>query len=79
MIEVAVELIEPVHGRQEFVAVAEMVLPNLGGCIAERLQRFGDGDVASLNALLRTGHADGQHPRAEWMLSHDEGRTTSRA
>ena len=45
VIEVAEELVEAVHRRQVLVAVAEMVLAELAGGVAERLQRLGDGDV----------------------------------
>ena len=40
VIEVAEELVEAVHRRQVLVAVAEMVLPELSGGVAERLQQF---------------------------------------
>ena len=42
VIEVAVELVEPVHGRQVLVQVAEVVLAELAGGVAERLEQFGD-------------------------------------
>ena len=45
MIEVAEEFVEAVHRRQEFVAVAEMVLAELPGRIALRLEQFGDGRI----------------------------------
>ena len=38
MVEIAEEFVEAVHGRQEFVAVAEMVLAELAGRIALRLR-----------------------------------------
>ena len=38
VIKIAKELIEAVDGRQELVAVTEMVLPELSGHVAERLQ-----------------------------------------
>jgi hypothetical protein len=37
VIEIAEELVETVHRRQKLIAVAEMVLAKLAGCIAERL------------------------------------------
>ena len=52
VIEVAEELVEAVHGRQEFVAVAEMVLAELPGCIALRLQQLSDGRVLGRTSLL---------------------------
>jgi hypothetical protein len=38
VVEVAEEDVEAVHGRQEFVAVAQMVLAELPGHIAERFE-----------------------------------------
>ena len=52
VIEVAEELVEAVHGRQEFVAVAEMVLAELPGCITLRLQKLGDGRILGGQAFL---------------------------
>ena len=45
VVEVAEELVEAVHGRQELVAVAEVVLAELPGGVAERLEQVGDGRV----------------------------------
>src|SRR4030095_1769399 len=42
VVEVAVELVEPVDGGQIFVAVAKVVLAELPGRIAERLERLGN-------------------------------------
>ena len=50
VIEVAEELVEAVHRGQEFVAVAEMVLAELPGRVALRLEQFGNGRI-----LWRTG------------------------
>ena len=58
VIEVAEELVEAVHRRQELVAVAEMVLAELAGGVAERLERLGDGDVLGLQAERRARQAD---------------------
>ena len=55
VIEVAEEFVEAVHGRQELVAVAEMVLAELAGDIALRLEQLGDGRVLVRQALLRAG------------------------
>jgi hypothetical protein len=48
VIEVAEELVEPVGGRQELISVAEMVLAELTGRIAERLQGLCDRNVFRL-------------------------------
>ena len=43
VIEVAEELVEAVHRRQELVQVAEVVLAELAGGVAHALERGGDG------------------------------------
>jgi hypothetical protein len=45
VVEVAEELVEAVAGRQELVLVAQVVLPELPGGIAERLHDLGDGRI----------------------------------
>ena len=50
VVEVAEELVEAVVGRQVLVPVAEVVLAELAGGVAQRLERLGDGDVALLQA-----------------------------
>ena len=42
VVEVAEELVEAVHGRQVLVAVAEMVLAELAGGVAEVLEELRD-------------------------------------
>ena len=58
VIEIAVELVEAVHGRQEFVAVAEVVLAELAGRIAERLEQLGDRRVFLLQPERGARQAD---------------------
>ena len=58
VIEIAEELVEAVHSGQEFVAVAEMVLAELAGRIALRLQKFSDRRVLSRQSFLRPGQAN---------------------
>ena len=53
VIEVAEELVEAVHARQIFVPIAEMVLAELAGRVAERLQQLGDGRIFLLQADRR--------------------------
>ena len=79
VVEVAEEFVEAVLGRQVFVAVAEMVLAELAGGIAERLERLGDGDVAVLQADRRAGNADLAQAGAQADLAGDEGRAARRA
>ncbi len=74
VIQVAEELVEAVHRRQMLVAVAEMVLAELAGAIAERLERLGDGDVLGLEAQLRAGKTDLGEAGAQAALAGDERR-----
>src|SRR5580693_1574918 len=52
MVEVAEELVEPVHRRQVLVPVAEVVLPELAGSVSQRLQKLGYRRILSAHALL---------------------------
>ena len=63
VIEVAEELVEAVNGRQEFVAVAEMVLAELSGRIALRLEQLGNGRILLRQPLFRRRQADLQTVR----------------
>ena len=73
VVEVAEELLEAVVGRQHLVAVAEVVLAELAGDVAERAQQPGDGRVLDLHALGRAGQADLGQPGADRRLAGDEG------
>jgi hypothetical protein len=55
VVEVAEELVEPVDGGQELVAVAEVVLAELPCRVAERLQELRDRRVLRLQADGRPG------------------------
>lgn len=79
VVEIAEELVEAVLGRQVFVAVAEVVLAELAGGVAERLQRLRDRHVAVLQSDRRTGDADLAEAGAQADLSGDEGRAPGRA
>ncbi len=79
MVEIAVEFIEAVIGREEFVAVAEMVLAELARRITERLQGLGDGDVPRLQADGGAGNADLAEAGAQADLAGDEGGAPGRA
>ena len=72
VIEVAEELVEAVHGRQELVAVAEMVLAELSGRVAERLEQLGERRVLVRQAFLRSRQADLQEAGAHRALAGDE-------
>ena len=73
VIEVAEELVEAMHGRQEFVAVAEMVLAELSGRIALRLQQLGDGRILRRQPFLGSRQANLQQPGPQRTLPGDEG------
>jgi hypothetical protein len=75
VIEIAEELVEPVHRRQETVLVAEMVLAELAGGVAERLQELGDRRILRLQAHRRTRDADLGEAGAEDALPSEEGCT----
>ena len=79
VIEIAEELVEPVHGRQIFVAIAEVVLAELTGGVAERLQHFGDGRVFRVQPDRRAGHADLGQAGADRVLTGDEARAAGGA
>ena len=55
VVEIAEELVEAVNGRQEFVAVAEMVLAELPGRVALRLEQFGERRVLLRQPFFRPG------------------------
>jgi hypothetical protein len=77
VIQVAEPFVEPVTGRQELVAVPEMVLSKLRRSISLRLEHFGQCRVTLLNASGRPGNADRSHARTERELAHDERRAPS--
>ena len=72
VVEVAEELVEAVNGRQEFVAIAEMVLAELSGGVALRLEQLGNGRVLLRQPLFRRRQSDFQESCAQRTLSGDE-------
>ena len=72
VVEVAEILVEAVHRRQMLVAVAEVVLAELAGGVALRLEQRGDGRVALLPAFLGAGQADLGHAGAHRHDAADE-------
>ena len=79
VIEVAEELVEAVHGRQVLVHVAEVVLAELAGGVAQRLEQFGDRRVLGGPADIGARNADLAHSGAVHALSADERRPARRA
>ena len=70
VVEVAEELVEAVHGRQELVAVAEMVLAELAGGVALRLEQLGEGRVLSESPSLAPGRPTLSRPvrKQDWPV-----------
>ena len=79
MVEVAEELVEPVGRRQHLVAVAEVVLAELAGHVALRLEQVGDGRVFLLHAFGRARQADLGEAGADGRLPGDERRAAGGA
>jgi hypothetical protein len=57
-------------------AITEVVLAELAGAIAERLERLGDGDVFGFQAQLRAGKTHLGETGAQTALSGDERCST---
>ena len=72
VIEVAVELVEAVHGRQALVAIAEVVLAELSRRVTLRLQYFGQRRSRGLDSQRVAGQADRRHAAADRVLAGDE-------
>ena len=79
VIEVAEELVEAVHRRQKFVAVAEMVLAELAGGVAHGFERRGDGRRLRRHADGGAGLAHRGQPGADRQLAGDEIGAARRA
>ena len=79
VIEVAEEFVEAVHARQVFVPIAQMVLAELAGGVAERLKQLSDGRVFLLQANGGAGHADLGQAGADRVLAAYEGRAAGGA
>ena len=79
VIEVAEELVEAVDGRQKLVLVAKMVLAELTGGVAHRLQRRGNGHRLGGQAGGCAGLSDRGHAGADRQLAGDEVGATRRA
>ena len=76
VVEVAEELVEAVDGRQELIAVAEVVLAVLERHIVIIFQQLGDRRVFFLQAERRARQANLRQAGAKWRLSGDERRAT---
>ncbi len=79
VVEVAEELIEAVHGRQRGVAIADVVLAELAGDIAEVLEQAADRGIELAHAHRRTGEADLAQSASHDVLAGEERRAAGRA
>ena len=76
VIEVSVEIVETVNGRQILVTVAEVVLARLTGHVSQRLEQISDGGVFGLEALHRARHANRCKAGTHRDLPGDECRAS---
>ena len=74
VVEVAEELVEAVDGRQRLVAVADVVLAELPGGVAEVLEQAADGGIELAHAHRRAGEADLGQAGADAVLAGEERR-----
>ena len=72
VVEVAEELVEPVDRRQHLVLVADVVLAELAGRVAEVLQELRDRGVLLLQAEVGARQADLGQPGADRRLAGEE-------
>src|SRR4051812_5134231 len=79
MVEIAEELVEAVHGRQRFVAVADVVLAKLSGAIAEIFEQAADRGIELAHAHWCTGKAHLGKAAANAVLAGQERGATGGA
>ena len=72
VIEIAEELVEPMHCRKELVGIPQMILSELAAGIAERFQQFGERGVFVAQAFLSAGQPDLKQSGAKCALACDE-------
>jgi hypothetical protein len=79
VVEVAEELVEAVYGRQMLVAIAEMILAELAGGVALRLEQLGECRILFGKSFLGAWQSDLQEAGAEAGLTGDECGASRRA
>src|SRR6516162_8650097 len=79
MVEVAEEFIEAMHRGEKLVSVSQMVLSELAGGVAQRLQQFRHGWIFRPNTGIRPGHADLGEASADRVLAGNERGPAGRA
>ena len=72
VIKIAEELVEAMNGRQKLVAVAEMVLAELPGHVAERLEQIGERRILIRQPFLGSRQSNLQKAGAHRALAGDE-------
>ena len=73
VIEVAPELLEAVRGRQCICVVAQVVLAELAGGVAQIVQELGEGRRAGRRYVVAAGQLRQDHARAQRMHAGEEG------
>jgi hypothetical protein len=73
VVQVAVELVEPVHGWQVLVEVTEVVLAEMAGGVSLGLEQLGQGGIVGTEAQVFPGQANAQETGTERALAGDEG------
>ena len=79
VVEVAEELVEAVDRRQRLVAVADVVLAELAGGVAEVLEQAADRGIELAHAHRRAGKADLGQAGADAVLAGEERRAAGGA
>ena len=79
MVEIAEELVEAVNRRQKVIAIAKMVLTELSGNVALRLEQFGKCRVLVRQPFLCSRQADFEKPVRIGLLAGDERRAAGGA
>ena len=79
VIEVAEEFVEAVHRRQRFIAIADVVLAELAGGVAEALEQAADRRIELAHAHRRAGKANLGQARANPVLTGEKRRASGRA
>jgi len=79
VVEVAEELVESVHGWQEFIAIAEVILSELTGRVPLRFEQFGERRIFVGETFFGARQADLQQAGAKTRLPGDERRASRRA
>src|SRR5262249_28748638 len=79
VVKIAEELVEAMGGGQVFVEVAEVILAELAGRVAQRLEQLGDGRVFLLETEIGAGQSDLSQTGADRRLAGGEGCATGGA